>query len=72
MSEKCQIFVVKPDSGKHKLATKRSNYILLLWENAEEMKILQFELNGCGTENVEMETKFLTYFCLSQDFLFIC
>ena len=30
------------------------------------MKILYFELNGCGTENVAMTTKFLTYFCLSQ------
>ena len=29
------------------------------------MKILYFELNGCGTENVAMATKFLTYFdCL--------
>ena len=33
---------------------------------AEKMKILYFELNGCGTENVAIATKFLTYFCLSQ------
>ena len=29
------------------------------------MKISYFELNGCGTKNVAMATKFLTYFaCL--------
>ena len=31
----------------------------------EEMKTLYFELNGCGTENVAMATKFFTFFvCL--------
>ena len=58
MREKFQIFVAKLDSGKQKLATKRSNHILLLWEYAEEIKILQFELNGCETENAAMETMF--------------
>ena len=40
MRETFQIFTAKLDSGKHKLATKRSNHILLLWEYAEEIKIL--------------------------------
>ena len=33
-------FNSKLDSGKHKLATNRLNHILLLWEYAEETKIL--------------------------------
>ena len=33
---------------------------------AEEIKIIYFDLNGCGTENVAMATKFLTFFCSSQ------
>ena len=39
---------------------------------AEEMKILHFELSGCGTENVAVATKFLRYFCLSPVFSSIC
>ena len=38
----------------------------------EEMKILYFELNRCGTENVAMATKFFTLFCLSQVASSIC
>ena len=40
------------------------------------MKILYIELNGCGTENVAMATKFLTFFaclkCLHLSYLFDC
>ena len=65
MRENFQISVAKPDSGKHKPATSTSNRL-----GAEEVKILYFELNGSGTENVAMATKFLSFFAVSSSFIY--
>ena len=67
MRKKNQISLAKRDSRKQK---QIDSYFVSV--GAGKMKILYFELNGCGTENVAMATKFLTYFCLSQVFSSIC